>query len=258
MTDAANYIKWILRGFNEGGVTAYMLHLFYEEADNNGYSSLVAWTPTGQIILPKRYYTFKHFTNLVKKGYSLINSSSSEDNEIYVGAFISEDESQIILQVFNEGDERDFSVDIPFGGTSFERFLTSNSSADEFSSQGSIDIDYSNRYFTTLLPELSLTSFVFNIDQSLSNNSFNNNTDHEFQIKFFPNPSEGQLNLIFPEYSDYLVGVYDLKGKLILDFKIDNSKQYLLDITSLEKGPYLINIKSLSSFKEITRKIIKE
>jgi hypothetical protein len=49
-----------------------------------------------------------------------------------------------------------------------------------------------------------------------------------------------------------------LKGKLILDFKIDNSKQYLLDITSLEKGLYLINIKSLSSFKEITRKIIKE
>ena len=38
MTDAANYIKWIIRGFNEGGVTAYMLHLFYEEADNNGYS----------------------------------------------------------------------------------------------------------------------------------------------------------------------------------------------------------------------------
>ena len=113
MTDAANYIKWILRGFNEGGVTAYMLHLFYEEADNNGYSSLVAWTPTGQIILPKRYYTFKHFTNLVKKGYSLINSSSSEDDQIYVGAFISEDESKIVLQVFNEGDERDFSIDIP-------------------------------------------------------------------------------------------------------------------------------------------------
>ena len=39
-----------------------MLHLFYEEADSNGYSSLVAWTPTGEIILPKRYYSFKHFT----------------------------------------------------------------------------------------------------------------------------------------------------------------------------------------------------
>ena len=150
MTDAANYIKWILRGFNEGGVTAYMLHLFYEEADNNGYSSLVAWTPTGQIILPKRYYTFKHFTNLVKKGYSLINSSSSEDDQIYVGAFISEDESKIVLQVFNEGDERDFSIDIPFGGISFERFLTSDSTADNFSSQGFNEIDYSDRYLSLI------------------------------------------------------------------------------------------------------------
>lgn len=258
MTDAANYIKWILRGFNEGGVTAYMLHLFYEEADNNGYSSLVAWTPTGQIILPKRYYTFKHFTNLVKKGYSLINSSSSEDDQIYVGAFISEDESKIVLQVFNEGDERDFSIDIPFGGISFERFLTSDSTADNFSSQGINEIDYSDRYFTATFPELSLTSFVFNIDGSLSNNSFSDNIYNKFQVKFFPNPSEEQLNLIFPEYSDYLIEVFDLKGNKILYFKIDNSKQHLLDISSLEKGIYLINIKSLSSFKAITHKIIKE
>ena len=258
MTDAANYIKWILRGFNEGGVTAYMLHLFYEEADNNGYSSLVAWTPTGQIILPKRYYTFKHFTNLVKKGYSLINSSSSEDDQIYVGAFISEDESKIVLQVFNEGDERDFSIDIPFGGISFERFLTSDSTADNFSSQGFNEIDYSDRYFTATFPELSLTSFVFNIDGSLSNNSFSDNIYNKFQVKFSPNPSEEQLNLIFPEYSDYLIEVFDLKGNKILYFKIDNSKQHLLDISSLEKGIYLINIKSLSSFKAITHKIIKE
>ena len=258
MTDAANYIKWILRGFNEGGVTAYMLHLFYEEADNNGYSSLVAWTPTGQIILPKRYYTFKHFTNLVKKGYSLINSSSSEDDQIYVGAFISEDESKIVLQVFNEGDERDFSIDIPFGGISFERFLTSDSTADNFSSQGFNEIDYSDRYFTATFPELSLTSFVFNIDGSLSNNSFSDNIYNKFQVKFFPNPSEEQLNLIFPEYSDYLIEVFDLKGNKILSFKIDNSKQHLLDISSLGKGIYLINIKSLSSFKAITHKIIKE
>ena len=258
MTDAANYIKWILRGFNEGGVTAYMLHLFYEEADNNGYSSLVAWTPTGQIILPKRYYTFKHFTNLVKKGYSLINSSSSEDDQIYVGAFISEDESKIVLQVFNEGDERDFSIDIPFGGISFERFLTSDSTADNFSSQGFNEIDYSDRYFTATFPELSLTSFVFNIDGSLSNNSFSDNIYNKFQVKFSPNPSEEQLNLIFPEYSDYLIEVFDLKGNKILSFKIDNSKQHLLDISSLGKGIYLINIKSLSSFKAITHKIIKE
>ena len=66
MSDAANYVKWILRGFNLGGVSGYMMHLFYEEADN-GYSSLVAWTLAGDIILPKRYYTFKHFFKSCKK-----------------------------------------------------------------------------------------------------------------------------------------------------------------------------------------------
>ena len=50
MADAANYIKWMLRGFNEGGMTAYMMHLFYEEADASGYSSLVAWDENETII----------------------------------------------------------------------------------------------------------------------------------------------------------------------------------------------------------------
>ena len=159
MNDAANYIKWILRGFNEGGVTAYMLHLFYEEADSNGYSSLVAWTPTGEIILPKRYYSFKHFTNLVKKGYSLITSNSTNENGVYVGGFISEDESKIILQVFNEGEEKDFSMDIPFGAISVEQILTTNNDSEEFISLGTQEINYYDRYFTTTLPELSLTSF---------------------------------------------------------------------------------------------------
>ena len=258
MTDAANYIKWILRGFNEGGVTAYMLHLFYEQADNDGYSSLVAWTPSGDIILPKRYHTFKHFANLVKKGYSLISSSSTLENEIFVGSFISEDESKIIVQVFNEGAEKEFSVDIPIGAISTERFLTTNNASEEFTSMGVNELDYYNRYFTTTLPELSLTSFVFNIDESLSNDNFNFINNEEFLVNFFPNPSYGELNLIFPEQSDFRVQIYDLKGLKVMDLDIENSKEYVMNISSLEKGAYLINIKSLTNFKAATFKIIKE
>ena len=161
MTDAANYIKWIIRGFNEGGVTAYMLHLFYEEADNNGYSSLVAWTPTGEIILPKRYHSFKHFANLVKKDYSLISSASSDEDGVFVAGFISDDESRVIVQIFNEGNEKDFSVDVPLGTISVETFLTTNNDSEEFSSLGINEIDYYNRYFTTTLPELSLTCLLY-------------------------------------------------------------------------------------------------
>ena len=111
MTDAANYIKWMLKGFSEGGMTAYMMHLFYEEADSDGYSSLVAWDANGTIILPKRYHTFKHFSNLIKKGYRVIDSQTI-DGDIMVGSFMSPDQTKIILQLFNEGDSKDFSIDV--------------------------------------------------------------------------------------------------------------------------------------------------
>ena len=256
MTDAANYIKWILRGFNEGGVTGYMFHLFYEEADSDGYSSLVAWTPTGEIILPKRYHSFKHFTNLVKKGYSLINSNSSDENQVYVGGFISEDESKVIVQIFNEGNEKDISIDVPLGSSSVETFLTTNNDSEEFLSIGINEIDYYNRYFTTTLPALSLTSLVFDIDESLSNigSNFSNNNDFDFEL--FPNPSEEQINLILPDYSNYRIKVFDLKGQKIID-RVSNKKEVLIDVSILEKGTYLININSLFNQKTVTKKIIK-
>jgi O-glycosyl hydrolase len=257
MTDAANYIKWIIRGFNEGGVTAYMLHLFYEEADSNGYSSLVAWTPTGEIILPKRYHSFKHFTNLVKMGYSLISSNSTDENGVYVGGFISEDESKIILQVFNEGEEKDFSMDIPIGAISVERILTTNNASEEFISLGTQEINYYDRYFTTTLPELSLTSFVFNIDESLSNSSNYLANNNLLEVRLYPNPSEDKINILFTDYSTYSLNIFDLKGQKIMQKTIfDNEAS--IDISEFQKGTYLLKISSMSDEKTITKKIIKQ
>ena len=257
MTDAADYIKWILRGFNEGGVTAYMLHLFYEQADNDGYSSLVSWTPTGDIILPKRYYSFKHFTNLVKRGYSLITSNSTDENGVYVGSFISDDESKVIVQIFNEGNEKDFSIDIPIGATSVETFLTTNNDSEDFSSLGINEIDYYNRYFTTTLPELSLTSLVFDIDESLSNSDFNFVNNNDFHVELFPNPAEDKLNLILPDYSNYNIKIFNLQGQKLID-RFSNNKEVIIDISTLEYGTYLLNITSTFNQKTTTKKIIKQ
>ena len=257
MTDAADYIKWILRGFNEGGVTAYMLHLFYEQADNDGYSSLVSWTPTGDLILPKRYYSFKHFTNLVKRGYSLITSNSTDENGVYVGSFISDDESKVIVQIFNEGNEKDFSIDIPIGATTVETFLTTNNDSEDFSSLGINEIDYYNRYFTTTLPELSLTSLVFDIDESLSNSDFNFVNNNDFQVELFPNPAEDKLNLILPDYSNYNIKIFNLQGQKLID-RFSNNKEVIIDISTLEYGTYLLNITSTFNQKTTTKKIIKQ
>ena len=187
-----------------------MFHLFYEEANNNAYSSLVAWTPTGQIILPKRYYAFKHFTNLVKKDYSLITSSTTSTNHLFTGAFISEDETKIVLQVFNEGNEKNISIDIPRGAISVERILTTNNDTEEFTSLGIEEINYYDRYFTTNLPELSLTSYVFNIEESLSDSSNYLANNNLLEVGIYPNPSEDEISLIFTEYSKYSINIFDL------------------------------------------------
>ena len=161
MSDASNYIKWIIRGFNEGGLTAYMLHLFYGEAEERGYSSLVAWTPSGEIILPKRYYSMKHFANLVKPGYRRISISLIGAN-MFVVAFKSPNDEKVILQIFNQGIENHISIDVIPGSKSIEHFITSDAKGEDFISKNYYSTDKS--YFNLKLPSMSMNSIVFNLN----------------------------------------------------------------------------------------------
>ena len=167
MTDAAHYIKWILNGFNNGGLTAYMSHIFYEEEDAvNGYSSLVAWTSTGQIVLPKRYHTYKHFANLIKPGFKLIDSQIIQ-SDIVAGAFKSADSKKVVLQVFNENATQNISINIPTGTTSITHYVTSDSTGQDFSIMNDIAFNIGDRYASINVPSMSLHSIVFNIDTTL-------------------------------------------------------------------------------------------
>ena len=103
---------------------------------------------------------------------------------------------------------------------------------------------------------MSLTSLVFDIDESLSNIGSNFSNNNDFDIELFPNPSEEQINLILPDYSNYRIKVFDLKGQKIID-RVSNKKEVLIDVSILEKGTYLININSLLNQKTVTKKIIK-
>ena len=158
---------------------------------------------------------------------------------------------------FNEGNEKDFSIDIPIGATSVETFLTTNNDSEEFSSLGTNEINYYNRYFTATLPELSLTSLVFDIDESLSNSEFNLVNNNDFQVELFPNPAVDQLNLILPDYSNYNVKIFNLQGQKLIDGYSDN-KEVLIDISKFQKGTYLLKINSMTNTKTVTKKIIKQ
>ncbi len=163
MTDAANYAKWIIRGFNEGGMTAYMAHLFYEEADDvNGYAALVAWKNNGDIILPKRYFAFKHFTNLIKPGFKRIETVISNTN-IFVSSFISIDGKQIVMQVFNDSGAQNISFEIPEGSKSILHYNTTNSDGEDFLLNPKTTLIGKNNFFTIDIADLSMHSFVFNL-----------------------------------------------------------------------------------------------
>lgn len=259
MTDAANYIKWMLRGFNQGGMTAYMFHLFYEEVDSDGYSSLVAWDTSGNIILPKRYHTFKHFTNLIKKGYQLIGSQIVTAEEgLMVGAFKSPDQSKIVLQLFNEGNEQEVSIDLPIGTNDVLHYMTSDISGINFSIQNDVSFNFGDRYTSLLLPSLSFHSLVFDIDTSvLSLNSPNNAIEFD-KIIAYPNPAKEFITLKFPILSDYTIEIYQIDGKKIVETVLHDAKGYQLNVSSFLSGVYFINIGSKSMDKKTTIKFIKE
>ena len=166
MTDAGNYVKWMIRGFNEGGLTAYMTHFFYQKRKENGDSSaLVVWTDTGEIILPKRYYTYKHFSKLIKKGYKRMGNQFVLGNGIMVSSFISPENDKVVVQVFNEGAAQDISIDAPIGTTSVTHYSTSDDSNTNFSELNDISYNLGDRYVTFNVPTRSLHSIVYEIGE---------------------------------------------------------------------------------------------
>ena len=247
MTDAANYIKWMLKGFSEGGMTAYMMHLFYEEADSDGYSSLVAWDANGTIILPKRYHTFKHFSNLIKKGYRVIDSQTIE-GDIMVGSFMSPDQTKIILQLFNEGDSQDFSIDVPIGTTNISHYVTSNTENDNFSMHNDISFDIGSRYTSISIPPMSLHSVIYTINPSaLSINDIENKSQLTPLATAYPNPTKNKLTLKFHEDAEYLITLFQLDGRKIFETTSTNKLTHEIKTSALSEGIYFIKIKSKSS-----------
>lgn len=89
-------------------------------------------------------------------------------------------------------------------------------------------------------------------EETLSMNSF----DH-FDIKIFPNPSSGLVNISVNQnvIREAKVMVYDLNGKVLEDIKLDfNYTQQPLDLMHLNKGIYFIKLQSREQF--VVKKLI--
>ena len=251
MDDASDYIKWITRGFNEGGMTAYMVHLLFDKhtystpeiGDKEGSSGLVVWDDEETIITPKRYFAFKHYSTLSGKGFKRV-SHNSPDDDFYVTSFRSPDDNYIVLHVYNSsGITAPLTIETPYNTTSIFRYTTDNTI--DFV-QTAIDYVDSSRYFETSLTPKSLSSFIFETSTTL-----NKNLNKMSSISIYPNPTNG---LIFfkGNYDEIHCSIYSLTGKKLFDYKVFNGKG--LDLSKLSKGLYFIKTRILNntqSFKVI-------
>ena len=247
MSDASYHIERIMDGFNYGGLTAYMFHLFYEQHEyqnevspgqNYGSSALVLWDSNLNIILPKRYHVFKHFANLVKKDYLRIHCNSFGD-DLRVLAFKSPNGARIVLQLFAESNLSNFDIEIPIGTSSVEHYVTSNSSDQNFSLISTSDIDLQANFMEMSAASMSLHSIVFNIDTSLSSEADFANQD-DFRIMAFPNPVKSRLELSFDKNHSREISIFQYNGSKVYTKKFQASNTLSIDVGFLASGLYIL------------------
>ena len=247
MFDASYHIERIMDGFNYGGLTAYMFHLFYEQHEyqnevspgqNYGSSALVLWDSNLNIILPKRYHVFKHFANLVKKDYLRIHCNSFGD-ALRVLAFKSPDGTRIVLQLFTESNLSNFDIEIPIGTSSVEHYVTSNSSGQNFSLLSTSDVDLQANFMEMSMASMSMHSIVFNIDTSLSSEADLANQD-DFRIMAFPNPVKSRLELSFDKNHSREISIFQYNGSKVYNKKFPASKTLSIDVEFLASGLYVL------------------
>ena len=247
MSDASYHIERIMDGFNYGGLTAYMFHLFYEQHEyqnevspgqNYGSSALVLWDSNLNIILPKRYHVFKHFANLVKKDYLRIHCNSFGD-DLRVLAFKSPNGARIVLQLFAESNLSNFDIEIPIGTSSVEHYVTSNSSDQNFSLISTSDIDLQANFMEMSVASMSLHSIVFNIDTSLGSEADFANQDY-FRIMAFPNPVKSRLELSFDKNHSREISIFQYDGSKVYTKKFQASNTLSIDVGFLASGLYIL------------------
>ena len=247
MNDASYHINRIMDGFNYGGLTAYMFHLFYEQHEyqnevsqgqNFGSSALVLWDSNMNIILPKRYYVFKHFTNLVKKGYQRIHLNSF-GNSFKSLAFKSPDGSKVIIQLFAEDIQNNFDLEIPLGATDVKHYITSDNSIHNFSSQSTDHIDLQSNQITMSVEPMTMQSLVFTIDTSLST-MLESSIENEMKLKLFPNPVQSKIELRFKNTSSREITIYQHNGSRLYHKNYPSTKNIEIDVNFLTEGLYIL------------------
>jgi len=89
------------------------------------------------------------------------------------------------------------------------------------------------------------------------NSEINEQLGHSLDqdVKVYPNPSNGDLNIEFSSERTVEAVIYDISGRVVLDQQVSGLTE-TLDISSLEKGVYTLTL--TEERKQVTTRIIKQ
>lgn len=68
--------------------------------------------------------------------------------------------------------------------------------------------------------------------------------EKDLLVRIFPNPSKGNMTIIFPETISGNLSLFDLKGAIVYDQTFTKLNQYYLTVNNLKSGVYILKIDS--------------
>lgn len=263
MNDAQYHIERIMNGFNFGNLSAYMFHLFYErhkyeyeveEGDNYGSSALVLWDIDGNIILPKRYYIFKHFANLIKKGYKRIHINTIGNTFPNSLAFKSPEGNKIILHLFSQDNISELNIEIPEGTTTIEHFETSDITDKNFSYN---EIDVTSNLLNVQLDAMSFHSYVFSNNSILNLTNSGSNSIIRPKISLWPNPTKKIVEVKLPNSENREINIYNVNGSQLFHIGDVTKEKIIIDISDFDNGMYYL-VSKTSNYSETVKFLIQK
>jgi hypothetical protein len=69
-------------------------------------------------------------------------------------------------------------------------------------------------------------------------------SENTIRFSIWPNPTERYLNLEFEQIQSAMIQIKDLNGKVIILENMAINSSYLLDISSLSSGMYLLEVEN--------------
>ncbi|MCX6327046.1 MAG: T9SS type A sorting domain-containing protein [Bacteroidia bacterium] len=254
MTNAKILIKWIINGFNEGGLTAYLYHLFYSTGD----AGLITYSDNDGVIMSKRYYAFKQFVNFVRPGFKRLDADiSAGRTNIKGSAFLSPDGQKIVLEILNEGPGCTLPINLPENVTSVQHLITSDAITDNCTLIDDVGFKPGDISINPTLPALSFHTIVLNIKGNTSSPEYHEAVSRDKSFIVYPNPSADIITVRFSGLrTESILSIQNLNGVKVREFNLlKGTENVNLNISGLAKGIYIL---SLSSDKKSNYKIIKQ